>query len=138
VAEHLELTQVKRPQVIERIVRARELGDLKENADYTSAREEQSFLEGRVQALEAQLRHAVIVATPSSTKHISLGSRVTAEANGDEVIFEIVGHSESNPAIGKISTASPVGKAMLGREVGDEAIVATPRGAVSYRILAIE
>ena len=75
---------------------------------------------------------------PVGGRHVSLGSRVRAEVHGEAVDFEIVGQSESNPGAGRISTASPVGRAMLGRAAGDEAIVTTPRGQVRYRILAIE
>ena len=137
-SELAELTTVTRPAVIERIVRARELGDLKENADYTSAREEQSFLEGRVQALEERLRHAVVVEAPVQTLRVELGSTVTADLMGDEHVFEIVGTSEADPANGRISNASPVGRALIGRQVGEEAVVQTPRGEVRYRVVSIE
>ncbi len=137
-AEHEELTQVTRPTVVDRIARARELGDLKENAEYHAARAEQSFLEGRIQAIEAQLRAAVIVETPTDVSRVGLGSRVTMELDGDEYVYEVVGSAESNPGGGKISSASPVGQALLGRSVGQEAVVKTPRGEVRYRIVAIE
>jgi transcription elongation factor GreA len=133
-----QLTRVRRPEVIERIARARELGDLKENADYTAAREEQSFLEGRVQAIEAQLRVAVVAMDAAGSTRVVLGSRVTAEVDGGPVTFEVVGQNESNPGAGRISSASPVGRALLGRTVGDEAVVATPRGEARYRIVSIE
>jgi transcription elongation factor GreA len=136
VAELEDLTRVRRPEVIDRIRRARELGDLRENADYTAAREEQSFLEGRVQAIEAQLRHAIVV-RPMDTDRVSLGSRVTVEIDGEEQVFTVVAPAESDPHRGRISTASPVGKALVDRSVGDDAIVATPRGTVTYRVIAI-
>ena len=132
-----ELTQ-RRPEVIDRIRKARELGDLKENADYTAAREEQSFLEGRIQAIEAQLRVAVVATDATGSTRVVLGSKVTAEIDGDTVAFEVVGQTESDPGAGRISSASPVGRALLGRAVGDEAVVATPRGEARYRIVSIE
>lgn len=137
-AELTELTTVRRPQVIERIVRAREHGDLKENADYTAAREEQSFLEGRVQAIEERLRLAVVVESPSETHRVVIGSRVTTEFLDEQVVYEIVGSDEADPAAGRISNASPVGRALLGKAVGDEAVVQTPRGEARYRVVAIE
>ena len=137
-AELDELTKVRRPQVVERIARARELGDLKENAEYSSAREEQSFLEGRVQALEELLRNAVVVAVPSDANRVVLGSKVRTEILDEEIAFEIVGSSEANAGAGRISDVSPVGRALIGRSVGDEAIVMTPRGEARYRIVAIE
>ena len=137
-AEHDELTTVRRPQVVERIARARELGDLKENAEYSSAREEQSFLEGRVQALEELLRNAVVVEVPSDANRVVLGSKVRTEFLDEEIAFEIVGSSEANAGAGRISDVSPVGRALIGRSVGDEAIVMTPRGEARYRIVAIE
>jgi transcription elongation factor GreA len=136
-AELQELTRVRRPDVIARIRTAKELGDLKENADYTAAREEQSFLEGRVQALEARLRTAVIVDAPAAGARVGLGSKVTVEDDGDTVSYTIVGASESDPASGRISSASPVGRALVGHDVGDEVTVRTPAGERRYRIVAI-
>jgi transcription elongation factor GreA len=138
-AEHDELTRVRRPAVVARIRSARELGDLKENAEYHAAREEQSFLEGRVQAIEAILRQHVIVDSPAaggSTIHI--GSTVTVDDGGGEMTWTIVGPTEANPAEGRISLASPVGAALLGRSAGDDVPVRTPRGEVRYRVVAIE
>ena len=136
--EHEELTTVRRPQVVERIARARELGDLRENAEYSSAREEQSFLEGRIQSLEERLRHAVVVGAPSQANRVELGSKVRTAFLDDEIVFEIVGSSETDASAGRISDVSPVGRALIGRAVGDEAIVMTPRGEARYRVLAIE
>ena len=137
-AELRELTEVKRPEVIARIRAAKELGDLKENADYTAAREEQSFLEGRVQALEARLRDAVVVAAPSAGAGADLGSRVTIEADGFEDTYTLVSSAEVDLASGRVSVVSPVGQALVGATAGSEVVVQTPRGPVTYRILAVE
>jgi transcription elongation factor GreA len=137
-AELAELTGVKRPQVIARIRAAKELGDLKENADYSSAREEQSFLEGRVQAIEAQLRTAVIAVVPGAGAGADLGSRVTVEVDGASDTYTLVGTAEADPSSGRLSVASPVGRAMLGAVAGDEVAVKTPRGAVTYRVLSVD
>lgn len=131
-----DLTRVQRPQVVARIKSARELGDLKENSDYQAAREEQSFLEGRVRLLEDRLRYAVIMDEGQSNR-ISLGSVVIVEHDGDELTYSIVGTTEADPAAGRISTSSPVGGALVGASVGDEVEVRTPRGAVSYRVVKI-
>jgi len=136
-AELDELTRVKRPEVIARIRTAKEHGDLKENSEYHAAREEQSFLEGRVQALEARLRTAMIVDAPAAGSRVGFGSRVTVEHDGETATYTIVGASESDPASGRISSSSPVGRALVGHDAGDEVVVATPAGARRYRIVEI-
>lgn len=135
--ELADLTRVQRPEVVARIKAARELGDLRENADYTAAREEQSFLEGRIQALEDRLRRAVVVGE-AATGRVIIGSVVTVETGGDEVRYTIVGSSESDPAAGRLSSASPVGAALLGSVVGAEVEVRTPRGPDRYRVVAVD
>jgi transcription elongation factor GreA len=135
--ELADLVKVRRPEVIARVKAARELGDLRENAEYASAREEQSFLEGRIQTIEAQLRGAHVADAPSDTTRVVMGSRVTLEAAGDEVTLTIVGPTESDPDAGRVSTASPVGRALLGKAEGEEALVRTPGGEVRYRVIAI-
>lgn len=139
-AEHAELTGIKRPEVIARIKSAKELGDLKENADYTSAREEQSFLEGRIKAIEATLRAATVIEAPSgdAAERVSLGSTVTVEdETGATMTFVVVGSAEADPGAGRISNVSPVGKALMGRSVDDDVAVAAPRGEVRYRIVGL-
>jgi transcription elongation factor GreA len=136
-AELDELTLVKRPQIIARIRTAKEHGDLKENAEYHAAREEQSFLEGRVQAIEARLRSAVIVAAPVAGSRVGLGSVVTVDDDGETVTYTIVGADESDPARGRISSSSPVGRAFVGRNEGDDVDVTTPAGMRRYKILEI-
>ncbi len=136
-AELDELTRVRRPEVIARIRTAKELGDLRENADYTAAREEQSFLEGRIQALEGRLRSAVVAEVETSGR-IGIGSRVEVETDGEPVTLTIVGSAESDPSAGRISAASPVGRALLGQHAGDDVVVRTPRGEARYRVLRVE
>jgi transcription elongation factor GreA len=123
--------------VVGRIRTAKELGDLKENADYAAAREEQSFLEGRIQAIEAQLRAAVIIETPAAGSRAGLGSTVTIEAHGEEATYVLVGTTEADPAKGRISVSSPVGQALLGHGPGDEVLVKTPRGEAHYRVVSV-
>ena len=136
-AELDELTRVRRPQILARIRTAKEHGDLKENAEYHAAREEQSFLEGRVQAIEARLRSAVIVVAPAAGSRVGLGSVVTLDDDGETVVYTIVGADESDPTRGRISSSSPVGRALVGRDSGDYVVVSTPAGEARYRILDI-
>ena len=134
-AEHDELI-ARRPEIVGRIRAAKELGDLKENSDYTAAREEQSFLEGRIQAVEAQLRAAVVADVPTGDR-VMVGTSVTVEIDGAERRYTIVGTTESDPSAGRISHQSPVGRALLGRTAGEEAVAATPGGELRLRIVAI-
>ncbi len=138
-AELDELIRDKRPGVIARIRTAKEFGDLKENADYTAAREEQSFLEGRIQAIEARLRTAVVAARPEGDT-VGLGSVVTIVVDGEEppMRYTLVGSAEADLAAGRLSVASPVGRALLGARVDEDVVVATPRGTANYRIVSIE
>jgi transcription elongation factor GreA len=132
--ELAELIEVKRPEVIARIRSAKELGDLKENADYTSAREEQSFLEGRIQALEQRLRDAVIADAPRPGDRADIGSVITLEIDGDPITYTLVGSAEADAAAGRLSVASPVGRALVGSAPGDVVSVSTPRGPVIYTV----
>lgn len=131
-----ELVEVRRPAVIARIRAARELGDLRENAEYHAAREEQSFLEGRIQALEARLRGAVVVEAEASPSAV-LGSTLIVETEAGQQRFTLVGSADANPAEGRISVVSPVGKALVGRHPGDEVEVTTPAGSHRYRIVEV-
>jgi transcription elongation factor GreA len=135
-AELAELTGVRRPEVIARIKAAKELGDLRENADYTAAREEQSFLEGRIASLEARLRHAVIAAPPAGGG-AGIGARVTVEVDGASTTYVLVGSAESDPGAGRLSIASPVGRALLGAAAGTVVEVETPRGRTTYRVVEV-
>lgn len=126
-----------RPEIIARVKAARELGDLKENADYEYARKEQSFVEGRIQTLEATLKSAVIVDESASTEAVGLGSTVVVDVEGDTETYVVVGSLEADPARGRISSSSPVGKALFGRRAGEEVTAAAPGGSVVYRIKEI-
>ena len=134
--ELARLRDVERPQVVERIKLARELGDLRENADYEAARREQSFLEGRIQEIERRLRTAVLISSGARTS-IGLGSRVRFELEGEPGELTIVGSTESDPVAGRISAASPVGRALLGRSAGEDVMITTPGAILRYRILEV-
>jgi transcription elongation factor GreA len=124
----------QRPDVIRRIATAREHGDLKENAEYHAAREEQGFLEGRITALEAKLKHVVVVAPTERGAVVGLGSRVRVDEGGDESVLQVVSSPEANAREGRISSSSPVGAALLGRKVGDVVTIITPGGEIRYEI----
>jgi transcription elongation factor GreA len=135
-AELEQLTTVERPVVIARIAAARELGDLRENAEYETARKEQSILEGRVEHLTALLRDFVKI-EGASTSHVSLGTTVTVEDDLGEETYTIVGSHEASPADGRISSTSPVGRALMGRRAGDKVVVAAPSGSIGMRIVSL-
>ncbi len=136
--EHLK--KVVRPQVIKAIEEARAHGDLSENAEYTAAKERQAFVEAKIREIEQKLANAEIMdAAHSSDGKVGFGSTVTLEncGNGEKVTYQIVGPDESDIPSGKISIASPIGKALVGKEVDDEVVVQTPGGIKKYIILEI-
>lgn len=134
-----ELVNVKRPALAERLRKAIAQGDLSENADYHTAKEEQSFLEGRIQEIEATLRTAEIIQETKHSNVVSLGSRVTVMEEGTEhaETFRIVGIAETDPINGKVSHESPIGRALLGRQVQDVVTVEAPGGEIAFRITEI-
>jgi transcription elongation factor GreA len=133
------LTGTARPALAVRLRAAIQPGDLSENADYISAKEEQGFLEGRILELESLLKIAVIV-DPETTPRdvVSLGCRVTVMEDGQEELFIIVGSKEADPRTGRISHESPIGKALLGHRAGETVSVTTPNGAIQFTIQKIE
>jgi len=128
----------KRKEVIERIREAAAHGDLSENADYAQAREEQSFIEGRIQEIEDIIKNAEIIATHAHGSTVTIGSTVTVKVNEAERTYTIVGSNEANPKEGKISNESLVGKALLGRKAREKFPVTTPAGEMDYEIISIE
>jgi len=136
-AELEQLTNVRRFEVASRIHDAKEHGDLSENAEYEEAKNEQAFVEGRIQTLEGMLKTAVIIEN-SGTEHVALGSVVTVESLDGEETFTIVGSAEARPADAKISNESPVGRALLGRKPGETVVVKLPNGTdYTYTIKSI-
>jgi transcription elongation factor GreA len=133
------LKNEERPKVTQAIATARAHGDLKENAEYHAAREEQGFLEGRIKALEAKLKVAQVVAPTERGARVEIGSRVKLDEDGEETVeLQVVGSAEANSREGRISSISPVGAALMGRRVGDEVTIVTPGGQIHYRVLEIE
>lgn len=134
-----QLKTVKRKEVVERIKIARSFGDLSENSEYDSAKEEQAFVEGRITTIENMIRNAKIIAE-INTDAVSLGSSVTFVElpDGDEETYSIVGSAEADPFEGKISNDSPIAKSLIGRKVGDKVVVQTPGGEMNVQIVTIK
>ncbi|NEU31591.1 transcription elongation factor GreA [bacterium LRH843] len=139
--EELEyLKTERRKEVVERIKVARSFGDLSENSEYDSAKEEQAFVEGRIISLEKMIRNAVMIEEETGDANIvSLGKTVTIieMPDGDEEEYTIVGSAESDPAEGKISNDSPMAKSLLGKEVDAIVTVSTPAGDMEIKIVNI-
>ncbi len=135
-----ELVNVRRPALAERLRKAIQQGDLSENADYIAAKEEQGFLEGRIQEIETMLRNAVLIEDEAPTGEVRLGSRVTVVEDGEETpeTFRLVGPAEADPTNGHISYESPLGRALLGHRAGEVVTVRAPAGTLRFRILKIE
>lgn len=133
--EHKSLVDNRGP-VAEKIKTAREFGDLSENAEYQSARQEQEKLESRISEIEEILQNAEIIKKPTGSKKVSLGSTVEVK-NGDIKKFTVVGTVEANPLEGKISDQSPIGKALIGRALGDKVELVTPAETATYKIVKI-
>jgi len=138
-AELQELIDVKRPEIATRLREAIQMGDLSENADYIMAKEDQAFLEGRILELTQLLSSATIIAENAAAGVVGLGSRVTVQESGqDPETFLVVGAKEADPRQGKISNESPIGRALLGKRVGETVKVETPAGAIKMKVVKIE
>ena len=135
VLELAVLRLEKRPQIEERIRLAKELSDTVDNAEYDGAKQEQSFVEGRIQELEQLLADAEMIEDHPSTDFVRLGSSVTVIGSDDErEDYTIVGSAEADPKRGFVSNESPVGRALMGRKVGDEVTIVAPGGSFTVRI----
>jgi transcription elongation factor GreA len=135
-AELVQLTSIERPRVAQRIHEAKLDGDITENAEYEDAKQEQSFLEGRIATLEAQLKNAEVIEQPGDDR-VGIGSTVVIKGADGEDRFTIVGSAEASPRDGRISNESPVGSALMGRRKGDKVTVQTPNGPVSYSVVSV-
>jgi transcription elongation factor GreA len=138
-----ELNQLKteeRKELAARLKHAISMGDLSENADYHKAKEDQGFLEGRIQEIEAILKNSEVIEEKSSYDEVSLGAKITIQEEGyPPETYHLVGRKEANPRNGKISHESPIGKALLGHKVGDKVKVELPNNnAIEIEIIAIE
>lgn len=136
--EHLKT--VRRPEVVQRIKIARDFGDLSENSEYDSAKDEQAFVESRIIQVEGMIRNSEIIESDQDNHNVvSLGKTVTFTElpDGDEEEYTIVGSAEADPFEGKISNDSPIAKSLIGREVGEEVSVPTPGGDILVKIITV-
>lgn len=138
-AELNELKGPRREELALRLRSAIQMGDLSENADYHKAKEDQGFLEGRIQEVEAILRTAVLIEKSNTHGVVFIGSKVTIqEGDFDPETFHLVGPAEADPRNGRISNESPIGRALMEKKVGDIAEADTPSGKIKFKILSIE
>jgi transcription elongation factor GreA len=135
-AELTELVE-KRSEVVQRIADTRSQGDLRENAGYHQAREDQSRLEGRINQVEGMLRTAVVIEEGTSDGTVQLGSTVTVADEFGETVYTVVGAHEADPTAGRLSHQSPVGRALMGRRRGDTVTVQTPGGGRQIRLVKV-
>ncbi len=134
--EHEELLSQRAP-IAERIKTAREFGDLSENAEYTSARQEQERVEGRIAEIEHILQNVEVIKKPKGDSKVQLGSKVTLKGHGKTKEFQVVGTVEADPLNGKISDESPIGQALLGTKEGDAVEIKTPAETATYKVVDI-
>jgi transcription elongation factor GreA len=138
-AELEELKGPRREELSARLRSAIQMGDLSENADYHKAKEDQGFLEGRIQEIDAILRNSVIIEKTKSTGVVSIGSQVTIQEEGfDPEEYHLVGPTEADPRKGRISYESPIGRALMDKKVGDTAEAETPGGKIKFKIIKVE
>jgi len=139
-AELEELSGPKRQELAQRLRSAIQMGDLSENADYKAAKEEQGFLEGRIQELTQLLGNVVIIEENTAPKDtVEIGSTVTIQESGEpKETYLLVGPQEADPINGRISYSSPIGEALLGHKIGDMVTAATPAGEINFKILVIQ
>ncbi|MDR1568847.1 MAG: transcription elongation factor GreA [Streptococcaceae bacterium] len=137
-AELEHLKTVKRGEIVERIKIARSFGDLSENSEYESAKDEQAFVEGRIQTLETMIRFAELIDSDAvATDVVALGKLVTFVADGEKESYTIVGSAEADPFDGKISNDSPIAQGLLGKKVGDEVTIKIPNGEMEIKIIKV-
>ena len=140
--EYEQLVKVRRPEILDRVTAARNQGDLSENAEYTAARDELNFIDGRVEELEELLKQVKVIedTTKSGGAHaeVALGSKVTVKIGSKEELFTVVGEWEADPASKKISHESPLGKALLGKSKGEKVEVDAPAGKVMYTVVSVK
>ena len=132
-----EMVSIRRPEIAGRIHDAKEHGDLSENAEYEDAKNEQAFVEGRIQTLEALIKNATLIDEHHTNDHVQIGSTVKVDGPDGAQSFTIVGSTEAKPTDGRISNESPVGRALLGKRKGEKVLVRVPAGDFTYKIISI-
>lgn len=137
-SEFDDLIKNKKPKAIERLSKARGMGDLSENSEYTAAKEELAFVDGRVKEIEAIMEQAEVVENHSNGHVVGVGSSIVVEHNGGQDTFQIVGEFEADPMNKKLSQTSPIGQALMNKKVGDLINIEIPAGRVQYKIVDIK
>lgn len=132
----LEELKGRRGAIADKIAEARDFGDLSENAEYDSAREEQGLVESRIAEIEDILLNAELIKAGKSSK-VNLGSKVELKTGKKTVVYSVVGPVEADPLEGKISNESPIGVALMGKKVGDSVMITTPKGEIVYEIMTV-
>lgn len=135
--EYDDLVKGKRPEAVTRLASARELGDLSENSEYTAAKQDLAFIDGRISELEEIIHNAKVVANHGKS-HVDVGCKVTLHVKGKKEVFTVVGEWEADPSLRKISHSSPLGKALMGKREGDQVEVEAPAGKILYKVVTIE
>ena len=136
--EHEDLLKNKKPKAIDRLSKARSMGDLSENSEYTAAKEELAFVEGRVREIEEIINNAQVIENNHVGNLVQVGSSVTVQTDGKSELFQIVGEFEADPMNKKLSQNSPIGQALINKKVGDLVEVTIPAGKVQYKIVEIK
>lgn len=133
-----DLLENKKPAAVDRLAKARAMGDLSENSEYVAAKEDLALVEGRIQEVEEITKTAEVVSNHNGHQAVDVGVAVTVEADGKKDEFHIVGEFEADPMNKKLSHTSPIGKALLGKKVGDWVEVEIPAGKIKYKVLEIK
>jgi transcription elongation factor GreA len=137
--EYQQLVEIRRPQAVVRMASSRKVGDLTEESEYTQAKQELDFIDGRISELDDVINKAIIIdENHGNCPEVKLGCRVTVQAGKDEYIFHLVGEWEADPAEAKISHQSPLGQSLLGKKIGNKVEVKAPAGKIVYTIIKID
>lgn len=132
----LATLKARRGEIADKIAEARDYGDLSENAEYDAAREDQGLVESRIAEIEDVLMNAEIIKGSKRTS-VGLGSKVELKNGSKTVNYHVVGPVEANPAEGRVSNESPIGVALMGKKVGETAVVTTPKGEINYKVVSV-
>jgi len=133
-----ELKNIKRPNIVNRLTKARSMGDLSENSEYTAAKEELNFIDYKIAELEEILKNVEVVDKGKDGAILELGETVVVESEGKRMEYQIVGEYEADPLKNKISSTSPIGQALLGKRINEEVEITVPAGKIIYKIVEIK
>ncbi len=137
-AELNQLKTMTRPAAVDRLTKARGMGDLSENSEYTAAKEALNLIDERIKEMEEMLKNCQVVGKATDDTVVELGETVTVESEQGQTQYTIVGEFEADPQHNKLSASSPIGKALLGKKIGDQVTVKVPAGSVTFKIIKIQ